>query len=493
MSSIHGSEAPIRLPDAVGKALAVSASALLLAGAPQPAGAQPLRAESATATAAHAEKKLNTQATGLITGLARSILHNQVLIRGAGDETLVGLDDEGRQDATLTVTVSLPDNPGGQDSQYNFTIEAPVAATGRMELNETEQLTLAEGVVNTTTSQLIPQAQLSFNDMQGAWTFKGDYTQSNTDNTLGADIVPTTPDEARLNSEKLNATIKQASKMVLNAERQRSPTELKPPFVQPEGTESSPPPPQPYTLVPGMAPVAAYTNTVYAWIFNGSKLPLGWAPANGTNDGMEATTFEASQVTVAGGTANLTAVPTTPGTSTYRSGFIESEATFGDGRFDIIAKMPAGQGLWPALWLDGLGTTAPFGEIDVAEMPSTTHIVYGSLHDWGASNGLSQIWGKTQSTYMTADASQGFHDYSVTWQPGESGTPGMITWAVDGVAYAQYSETEAPAGEWPFGDSSTNTIPGAYLRLIADLAVASPSEWGGGPEFRNHFSSFLAD
>lgn len=241
--------------------------------------------------------------------------------------------------------------------------------------------------------------------------------------------------------------------------------------------------PSPYSLGSGMSAVTNYTNLVDNYQFSGSSLPSGWSPASGFNDGLEATTYESSQVSVSGGAANLTAVPTSSGASSYYSGYISSNATFNHGRFDFVAKMPAGQGLWGGVWLDSENGSTPFGEIDVSEMLlANTHIVYGSAHDWTPPNASSPIWSETQQTTLAADASQGFHDYSVTVEPG------MITWAVDGIAYAQYKESQAPSGEWPFDDSSN---PGAYMQPIADLAVGSSDEWGGAPNSSTVFPATL--
>ena len=62
----------------------------------------------------------------------------------------------------------------------------------------------------------------------------------------------------------------------------------------------------------------------------------------------------------------------------------------------------------------------------------------------------------------------------------------MLTWAVDGVAYAQYTQTQATlAGQgWPF--DGTN---GVYL--IANLAVAGASEWGGAPNASTVFPATM--
>ena len=91
-----------------------------------------------------------------------------------------------------------------------------------------------------------------------------------------------------------------------------------------------------------------------------------------------------------------------------------------------------------------------------------THTVYGSLHNWAP----GPDWGELQTLAMGDDASQEWEDYQVVWQPG------YISWAVDGVAYAQYSDWQAASNgqSWPFDD-------GTGFYLIADLAVAGQNDW----------------
>jgi len=139
--------------------------------------------------------------------------------------------------------------------------------------------------------------------------------------------------------------------------------------------------------------------------------------------------------------------------------------------------MPAGQGLWSGLWLLGAQSSAK-PEIDVQEMLlNNTHTAYGSLHDW---NDNTQIWAETQSGTIGPDASQGYNDYQLIWQPG------MLTWAVNGVAYAQYTSAQAAAAGQPWPYDTT----GAYL--IANLAVGTASEWGGAPNGATAFPATIS-
>ncbi len=224
-------------------------------------------------------------------------------------------------------------------------------------------------------------------------------------------------------------------------------------------------------LPPGFAPIASYPTLLKDYEFSGMTMPADWAPSADTSYGDHATEFQPSQVSMTGNDVAFTAIrhssaPNLP----YTSGAISTQGRFSlnYGMLDFRAKMPAGQGLWSGLWLDQAGGSDPWGEIDVAELLlGDTHAVYGSLHEWSP----PPLWGETQGTRMAADASQGFHDYELIWQPG------MITWALDGVAYAQYTKAQAQAAghPWAFDD-------GTGFYLIADLAVAAASEWGGGTD-----------
>jgi beta-glucanase (GH16 family) len=79
------------------------------------------------------------------------------------------------------------------------------------------------------------------------------------------------------------------------------------------------------------------------------------------------------------------------------------------GRFEVRAKVPEGQGLWPTIWLmpteSSYGEWAASGEVDIAEFrgqePSTVH---GTLHYGG--RGLATRTPGTRSSYRMAERSQ---------------------------------------------------------------------------------------
>lgn len=162
------------------------------------------------------------------------------------------------------------------------------------------------------------------------------------------------------------------------------------------------------------------------------------------------------------------------------------EWTFG--RFEIRAKLPFGQGTWPAIWM--LPTDSPYGswaaggEIDIMEAVNLKTVtnggapeaaVHGTLH-YGRSWPGNVQSGAAYSLPNNANPADDFHEYAVEWEEGE------IRWYVDGVHFATqrdtgwYSQymvdgtlTDAPIGA-PFDRYSP-------FHLLLNLAVGG--NWAG--------------
>ena len=110
----------------------------------------------------------------------------------------------------------------------------------------------------------------------------------------------------------------------------------------------------------------------------------------------------------------------------YTSGIITSYDAFkfAHGYAEIRAKVPEGDGLWPAFWLLNAYYVGPLPEIDVMEiLGEDTNKLYHSYH---RSNNI----GEQQSTQFITNTGQpfsdGFHTYGVRWKPER------IDWYVDG-------------------------------------------------------------
>jgi beta-glucanase (GH16 family) len=103
--------------------------------------------------------------------------------------------------------------------------------------------------------------------------------------------------------------------------------------------------------------------------------------------------------------------------SPYRSGMVISKYRFAQayGRFEIRAKLPAGEGFQPALWLypQDLSYGDRSGEIDIAESFGVPDVVSPHIHVHDAA-GTDHPQG---TDCHVDDASGDFHTYAVEWLP----------------------------------------------------------------------------
>jgi beta-glucanase (GH16 family) len=88
------------------------------------------------------------------------------------------------------------------------------------------------------------------------------------------------------------------------------------------------------------------------------------------------------------------------------------------GRFDVRAKLPYGQGLWPAIWMmptDGAyGGWPASGEIDIMEeLGDNTQKIYGTIHYANSSGTHAQSGGNY--TLTTGTFAGDFHLFTVIW------------------------------------------------------------------------------
>ena len=175
-------------------------------------------------------------------------------------------------------------------------------------------------------------------------------------------------------------------------------------------------------------------NYVTGYYINDDPGTWGWG-----NNELEHYTDSEKNVYVANGNLNLAAYdepksfPQDPNrVAPYSSGKITSEGKFSFkyGRIDFRAKLPTGNGLWPALWLlpddDTYGTWAASGEIDVMEargrIPGASS---GAIHfggTWPANTYLDGGYVFPEGQTIDSD----YHMYSLVWEED------MLKWYVDG-------------------------------------------------------------
>ena len=113
----------------------------------------------------------------------------------------------------------------------------------------------------------------------------------------------------------------------------------------------------------------------------------------------------------------------------------QGKESFQYGRIDIRAKVPHGQGVWPALWMLGDNFSSAgwptCGEIDIMELIGgdgyNDRTVYGTAH-W-SNNGSHAEYGGNRSLPLGEKFNDEFHVFSIVWNSSS------IKWYVDNSLY----------------------------------------------------------
>lgn len=233
-----------------------------------------------------------------------------------------------------------------------------------------------------------------------------------------------------------------------------SPDQLAPAAPEPEPAEPAPvpepepaPAPEPEPAPQPAAPPTTDGALVWSDEFDGSKLNTAvWEPYHSTyGDGNnELQCHTPNNITVSDGTAKLTArreTVTCPGGSTrqYTSAFLGTRETGTYfprwGRFEIRAKVPHGQGLWPAFWLRHRSGSST-AEVDVMEyfhsqVPGRST---ATLHLDGRYN-IS----KNTRWFESPSYRPGFHTWAVEITPADNGV--LFRFFVDGTQMHSFVDT----------------------------------------------------
>ena len=114
------------------------------------------------------------------------------------------------------------------------------------------------------------------------------------------------------------------------------------------------------------------------------------------------------------------------------------------GRVEWRAKLPTGNGMWPALWMMGTNITnlgwPACGEIDVVEDNGAPNFEQGSLHNGGTLSDVTTVF-----TNFVGGGVANFHVYDFDW------TTNSMVWSVDGVPYETRTQWTSSTGKpYPF-------------------------------------------
>ena len=157
------------------------------------------------------------------------------------------------------------------------------------------------------------------------------------------------------------------------------------------------------------------------------------------------------------------------------------------GRIDVRARLPRGQGTWPAIWMlssnpfhyattcedededdwqgnDDCDAWPNSGEIDIMEQ-----VGYQMGHVHGTVHSKSYpwpLWNQRKGRILIGDVADQFHVYSLEW------TPDRIDIFVDDTVYLTYINEGNGWEEWPFDQP---------FHLIMNFAVGGAWGRAGGP------------
>jgi beta-glucanase (GH16 family) len=196
---------------------------------------------------------------------------------------------------------------------------------------------------------------------------------------------------------------------------------------------------------------ALNTNNWTYDIGNGFESDGNYVPGWGNNE-LEYYTSTTQNVYVANGLLHIAALQQSTNGFDYTSGRLKSIGLFSTtyGRFEWRAKLPAGTGFWPALWM--LPKNSPYGgwpnsgEIDVMENNGSVSNQEGGTIHFGGAGGNDVYFGQTY-TFPGSDCVTNFHVYLLEW------ATNAINWYVDGHLY------ESQTNWWSNVGTTSSTYP----------------------------------
>lgn len=213
-------------------------------------------------------------------------------------------------------------------------------------------------------------------------------------------------------------------------------------------------------------------------IWNYEPHEPGW-----TNEELQEYTTSTDNVFVKDGHLVLKAIKSEKdGKDYYTSGKVttQNKKDFMYGKVVVSAKVPEGQGLWPAIWMmptdeSYYGQWPKCGEIDIMEiLGNDTSKAYGTLH-------YGEPHGEQQGTYeLSGDTySDSFHEFSVEWEPGE------FRWYIDGNLYHTANDWfTAVEGE------EEKPYPAPFDQtFFVQLNLAVGGTWPGDPDETTDFDN----
>ena len=239
-------------------------------------------------------------------------------------------------------------------------------------------------------------------------------------------------------------------------------------------------------------PADADWNLVWSDEFDSAEIdatkwsPNIW-PARKVNDEDQAYTPREENLRIENGMLVIEAHREAYDDASYTSGRLHSsgKGDFLYGRFEVRAKLPRGQGSWPAIWMlpsdpFKYATTCAAGEDwqgsstcdawpNSGEMDIMEHVGYQMGHVHGTVHTRAYYWvewEQRKGRILDDDVADEFHVYAMEW------SPERIDIFVDDTLYFTYMNENKGWEEWPFDQP---------FHLILNIAVGGVWGRAGGP------------
>jgi beta-glucanase (GH16 family) len=190
----------------------------------------------------------------------------------------------------------------------------------------------------------------------------------------------------------------------------------------------------------------------------------GW----GNNELQNYTKANIKNAHIENGILTIEAIKETAGSSAYTSARLVTKGKndFLYGRVEAKAKIPAGRGNWPAIWM--LASQSDYGsqfwpdngEIDILE-----HVGYnpGVIHASVHTKAFNHVIGTQKTATTTLDKwDSEFHVFRIDW------TPDYIRAFIDGKQYFEFPNPKGGWEQWPFDKKQ---------HILMNLAIGG--NWGG--------------
>ena len=208
-----------------------------------------------------------------------------------------------------------------------------------------------------------------------------------------------------------------------------------------------------------------------------SKWTIQVGPST-VNGEFEYYTNRIENIRVADGYLNIIGRKENFGGRNYTSGRINTEGKtwWTYGKFEIKAKLPGGQGSWPAFWMlghecDKHGGWPACGEIDIAEYAGRTpNVVNTTMHMKDINYMLKN---NPHGSATLSDVSKNFHVYTLEWYKDH------MDFFMDSAKVMTFKDPGRGAGSWPYFNPQyliiNEALGGGYAGPIDDAIF--PTQW----------------